>query len=978
MKRHQKRSLTSEAALMKKRPLKFLVDAKLSKRMGNRFRFLLLSALSVALIANTLISRSMAIGIAVSLVFLYLNFVAAGKLFFSGEAFYSKIISGLATFVLIMTFVGTGLVFAGIFTEKVSIGALIVVSFILYFLAERTRKPQLLNSTLNSLGAKEKTKNKVWLLVPVFLFSIVASFYLLFLGRTGDGGASVWLTIPESFIPVFLLASLLLGFIVLFSDLSYGSKLVSISIFSLLVHSLFIVVWYPGRYGDPWTHLGHARYVAKTGMPYGYTGLIGRGQFVDILKYRAQQVLVVFFGRMFYVDVYWVSIVLVPLLWSILVPFLSYRIAESLSSGKSRLFPLLAALSTEIASPLIGWGAVTVPNSLGFIFLFLTVALLFCWMDKRGRWMWLLVVLAAAVSFFSHPLTGMLAFMLLFLGTVVRKVSSIFLKILSYGFTFASYPFLMIYFGANFSFEGLIALDNYLSFQSTITTILLVFGLVGLVLGIMRKYVDTMKTMLLFVFYFTIEFEYYFVSYGMTELPFTGRILPTGFLLLAPLVALGFLTMAEALRNVDLHFSMRVISKRIKVNMNLRKIGILLICLFFSIQVTSGLYSAYPREEIVKVQPSQYEIDAVYYIKDSVVERPYVVVGSPIFAGLATGFLGAEYAYFGEGADGWFGVASWGYPLQRLYRDMTNNPSIGIMETAMTYIGAKTCYFVVSARDPKFDKIVQEASNILPVDRVFGDGKLYAFKYPLPLVEESGPDIKVVFDDGASVDCVPTRISYMLRSEVNASVTVSGHSTYNITDYPPSWTFLELTVNNMSTSYDNCSDINVFVYKSGLLPNDVLTVKWLSNLDYPDVGWKEDSFDLNQWQRYTGSITPTIATDGNILSISWNYTPPDYNPYYYITNCNISTNDYQYILIRWKSTGPIAVAGVHFELGGQLIVNYGSQSSDWTITIFELEPHQIIKRVLVGITNLRGPKEISGLQTLYIDYILISNRAPPQ
>ena len=193
--------------------------------MNNRLRFVLLSALSVALIVNTVIAKSMAIGIAVSLVFLYLNFVAAGKLFFSGEASFSRTMLGLASFVSIMAFVGSALVFAGIFTEKVSIGALIALSFILLFLAERTREPQFPDSTRNSMGAKEKTEYKAWSLVLVFFFSIAAAFSMLLIGRTGEGGASVWLTIPESFIPVFLLVSLLLGVIVLFRTLAVVSSL---------------------------------------------------------------------------------------------------------------------------------------------------------------------------------------------------------------------------------------------------------------------------------------------------------------------------------------------------------------------------------------------------------------------------------------------------------------------------------------------------------------------------------------------------------------------------------------------------------------------------------------------------------------------------------------------------------------------------------------------------------------------------------
>jgi len=547
------------------------------KLMNWPWRFVLLSVLSATLLANMMTIESTAIGIIGSLLFLFLNFEITGRFFFSGEPSFSRIFLGMASYVSIMAFVGSGLVFAGVFNEKVSIAALIALSFILFFLAERSPKLPLRNSTQELIKDKNRPWSKTKPLVLVFLSSIAAAFYLLLLGRTNEGGASVWLTIPGSFILVFLLASLLLTLIVLFSHLSRVSKLVLICIFTFLAHSLFLVIWYPGRYGDPWTHLGHARYVSKSGEPYGYAGLIQRNQFVDIIKYRALQVLVVFFERMFCIDIYWAFIALVPILWSILVPFLSYRISDSLSSGKSHLLPLVAALSTGIASPLITWGAISVPNSLGFIFLFLTVALIFVWMDNGGLRVWLTILLAAIVSFLVHPQTGVFAFMLFLFGTAVQKLSNRIAKVLIYCLVFAVYPFFMIFFGGDLLLEGLIALGSYSSFESEVTTILLVLGLVGLVLGVVRKYVDMKKTLLLLAFYFTVEFEYYFVRYGMTNLPFgAGRMLPIGFLLLTPLVALGLLTLADTMRNVVLDFSVNLIFKRAKVRLSLHKLGILL------------------------------------------------------------------------------------------------------------------------------------------------------------------------------------------------------------------------------------------------------------------------------------------------------------------------------------------------------------------------------------------------------------------
>jgi len=929
---------------------------------------------SAILIVNSWLMKSTVVGIVASLAFLYMNSVATGKLMFHNETHATQVLLGLTTFTSLMAFAGIVLIFAAEFTPTISMITVIAVSLVL-FVASTRRKLKPTNPSPAKRSDSEDKREKYWPLVLTYLLIISLSFYLLLIARTSEGGASVWLTIPNMFIPVFLLASFLLGIIVLFTGIGNSSKLALISVFSFLVHSLFLLVWYPGRYGDPWSHLAEARYVSRTGMMYAYERLIGRGLFVDVIKFRAQEALVVYFERMFYIDIYWAHIILIPLLWAIFVPFLSYKIAESVNAKNNKIFPLLAALSTELFSSLIIWGAVAVPNSLGFLFFFLAVALFFLWKKEGGKRLWILGLLASVVSFFAHPQTGMFAFMFFFWGTALQKFRSRFLMIFSYSLMLALYPLSMYYFGASFSLNGLIVLENFLTFQSEISTILLVIGIVGLTLGILGKYVNAKDALMLFGFYATIVFEYYLTRYGMLKWPYgPGRILVMADLLFAPFVALGLLTVVDTFSNRASTFSPRFV-RRVKINLKPYSLGIFLVCLFLSLQVTSSLYKAYPRSEIVSVQPAGYEVDAINYIRNDA-NGDYVVLCSPTFASLATGFLGVDYSYHGSGTRGWFGVPEYDYPPQRLYIEMTKRPSISIMEEAMSYINAETSYFVISTREQDFDKIVESVSDVLPVNKVFGNGKLYIFKYPLTLVEEPGPNIKVVFDDGASLGSVPTSISYKVRSEATSTLTLSSHSSYNITDYPLAWTFLEVTVNDTLTSFDKSSNIQEFIYKSGLSPNDVLRVRWLANLDYTEIGWKEDSFDLSQW-RGSGSITPTIKSDGNILSISWNYIPPNYNPYYYVRDCSISTNSYQFIKIRWKSTGPIAVAHVYFETEGQTLVPYGSESKDWTVTIAELRPNQTIKSVMVGITNLVDPTDISGLQTLYVDYILIGNRAKP-
>jgi hypothetical protein len=234
----------------------------------------------------------------------------------------------------------------------------------------------------------------------------------------------------------------------------------------------------------------------------------------------------------------------------------------------------------------------------------------------------------------------------------------------------------------------------------------------------------------------------------------------------------------------------------------------------------------------------------------------------------------------------------------------------------------------------------------------------------------------VTFDDGTSA-LAKTTYGYFVKSEVTYRLTLTGHSSYNITDYPSLWTFSTLTLNGEARQLNNLTDINTFLYVGGSDPSDSVDVAWLANEHYQRAGWKDDSFKSG-WRThplYVGTISPNIATDGNILSFSWDFTPNSgaYQYYYYTKNVSVSTDDYPYILVRWKSTGPIATVAVAYkgsETNQNEVVSYSSESSDWTVAIVKMEPSRELAYVMVGITNLRS-RAITGNLEFYLDYILV-------
>jgi len=923
------------------------------------------ASLAIVMLWDSFFARSPVIGLSVSLLIFYVSSRALASLFFFQEGSFVREALGFATFVSMASLLGIALIFAAVYTETFSlIGITVLVLVLCIASAFKGSGNRILPKPLEIGNAKDKTS---LVLLGSYIVVTVAAFCLLFLARTGEGGISVWLRIPNYFLLLFFLSSFCLVLILFFTHIPISLKLLLIFVNSFLSHSLFLIVWYPGRYGDPWAFLGEMRFLDKNGAIFGYSHLVTNSLVVDIIKYQGLFSLALLFERMFSLDIYWVDFVLVPVLWSLLVPVFLYKVAESMIDKGNSSFLLLTAMGGSLFSTLIYWGALAHANALGFIFLLFSVMLLFKWFVGGEKKFWIMSLVVSILTLLTHPQPGIFAFIFLSEATVLKTRLPIILKGLSYLSLFLAYPVLLYIHGATFFLSGLANLENFLSFLPQMATLLFVLLFVGLLFSIRSRRVKHRSVALLFLFYITTLAGYYATAYGMNNLPYgPTRIIAIVDILSIPLVALGLLMTASFLNR---GFSMMK-GSRLK-NVSPRSFGILMICLFLSTQATLALYDAYPRND-PPVQPAWYEIDAAYYL-DSTPEK-YVVLCEPGFANLAIGFLGSDYAY-GSG-HGTFGVPEWNWWVNQLSWEMENNPSLDILLEAMRKVEAKVGYVVASTRLPEgydLEDIVQRISDVLPVDRVFGDGKLYVFKYSTQVVTGEGPPVEVTYDGGASEENVTTEFTSTFVNEVNYKLTLSGHSSYNITEYPTYWTFSALFVNQQLSGFDNASDINNFIYVSRLAPTDVLEVAWQANDLYKKGGWKDDSFKYGWYS--SGTITPTISTDGNILEISWNFTVGKYYYSQYNKRVDVSTDSYPYLFLKWKTTGPVAEVVVSYTENGskqQAILGYGSQSLSWTVTMVKLFPGEKITYITIGITNYKDVTTISGLQALYVDYILIS------
>jgi hypothetical protein len=959
-------------------------DRRMNRRALIEVILLLSSSITVAF--NSIILKSTLIGFLAMPIFSYVMSMAFGKLFYPDEGPFFKRILGLVTFIVIIALLGTFLILLGMFTTIISIACILSISMVLYFVSMLTEVHS--EGVSKHLRGDESKNLSSYVLAGSCLVFLGIAFFGLLSARTGEGSTSVWLTIPSFFLPVFFFSSLLLVVILLFTSINYKLKLMFLAVHSFLSHSLFLLVWYPGRHGDPWFHMGASRFIDKTGMPYAYAWLLQAMLVVDIVKHKTHYALVVFFSRTFSLDIYWIHVFLIPLLWSFLVPIFSYKIAELLTGKKTKFFPLIATVSTGLFPTLVYWGAISVPNSLGFFFLFFSVVLLLCWVKSGKKRLLFLSFLTSTATFFAHPQVGIFALFFTVWITIMQKSKDRLVKIVSYPMIWVLYPLAARLQGATFSLEGLLSLDNLLSFLSNIITLPFIFLFAGLLFGIRKKRFNNKSTTILFFSYVAVIISYYITDYAMENMPFGApRILAVADFLSIPFVALGLLATARLLKKGFSSMNWGSLKKATP-----HSVSLLIIFLFLSLQTSFALYQAYPLDE-PKVQPAVFEIEAIQYIYESWEETGrFVVLCDAGFANLANGLLGADYRY-GVNPRGIFGAPNWDYWTVEYYSSMCRDPSITIMKDAMIRVNANASYFVVSVRRNDFVNVVQRVSAILPIVKSFGNAShygdeyprnmrsLYMFRYPYPLppVKEGlGPTVKVIYDDGASTVNVQTWFRYLDESDVNYTLTLSNHTIYEITDYPKHWTILKVTIDGSEMQFDESSDVNTFIYLVGLKPSEILDVTWHANDFYPDVVWKEDSFKTG-WSRhplYPGTIIPMIATDGNILNISGTFASGEYQYYYYINRCNINvTSNDQIIILRWKSTARVATVAFAYaddEAYQYTVVPYSSQSDEWTVTFSEeLQQGKEIAYIMVGITNLNS-QGISGSQTIYVDYILVT------
>jgi len=877
---------------------------------------------------------------------------------------------------------------------------------------------------LNSSGnlAGERTSSKRFAKLPLFTGGLVIFYlsllvffiYLLLKFRTPTTEA-MWTLFNPSYLSVFFAMTFLL--LLLIAEKGKSSLKLVLIVSLSVVANIFFVTLYETRYGfDNWIGAWGAR-GAYTGevlqwnlfspLPFSPTNLA-------IILFHAMQMVLspyvsALLSRMFFIDLYWIHLLFVPVIWGIAVPVIAYGISEQICKGERT--HLMAALLTVAIPILVAWGARTVSQSFAFILYFLGVYLLIRYLRGKLNVGWVLFVVFMASL--EHAVVGLIFLSMVIIAYFYKKyqtgettrqklifwsayIISIFPLILSlYARRWTTYPQI----GGTFSLVPLTRLTGYDAFlqlifgdyasmkfsDAFVQGIVSLVGLIALVYVVLNKhepsYNKNLSRFLLLIFVL-ILIEYEIVKNFMVNIPFgPGRILTLKDFLAVPffpaamVAVLNFLSKGEP------------VGKAIKSSISLSLIRGAFVkfvsILSIAALVTAAVYVAYPPGSGVFV--TGYELEAVKYVEATTRER-YVVIcqESVAWAGATIVGLANPRAFYTPAygpAPGYAPPVPTSGPgsLYELYGKMIEVPSVLYLYRAKQMNNATVVYLILtrSKLGATADEIFGAVEELPYVELygVFGnDTHVYAARLPsLPVTGGEGPSV-YVYNLGKYVNT--TYVFDIPTSNANYTLVLEGASSYNVTQWPAYWSFEKIIPTPLDMQIDANSWIN-FTAR----PEQAYQVLWSANEIYRNVGWRDDSFRTG-WNEYLNygkwqdDTHPTVVTDGDILNITGLFIKGARGVYLISKNVeNVSTDEYPYLLIKWRSTSTCAYAWIGVTSGeGQMILYFASYSPDWTTEIIKLSPGNFVDKFIVGLDNFVKEENTSGANSIQIDFIFLASK----
>jgi len=746
----------------------------------NRIFFLTLLSYATILIifVNLTTIHSPIIGVVASVTYFLINATILGRFFFEKEHVFFRLIFGNLLFITLLGLVSWAVMVIYNLDIVRSVIALCIVTTVCSFLRLKMKYVQW------DLGLRTRvqwrTPTRLDIVRLLYLCMVSLLFCLLFMSRSGEVH-TVWEFMHPAFIPMlFATTFLLLAVIFLTEEVEY--KLLFVIFYSILIHTFFIIVFPAGDVGGQQLVLSETRSVFDNRVFHGLSWS-GENIFLQIFSVlrgkNFQTAISVICARMLSIDVYWSHSLLVPLLCGVFVPIAAFKVTKTLTGSKNA--SVLSSLLVSSFTTTIYWGAMSVPNSLGYLFFFCSLFFILKYLSSNEPKATFLMVTFCLITLLSHFLAGIMSFSLLLLAIAVGKyeeekdrspaatrisllISFIFctsllpLSLLYLRFFYPFHPF-HTYFGFDklygLSTEGIIllfVLGHYVDYR--IKTMLFyglgpLLGLFGMIYylrsGIKQRSSKNLRVYVLFLFmgFLMVLVDYRILKLFIVGIPFKEeRLWIFRDFIAAPFVAIianGAIAFSRkktsnALSKVRLQslitplLNAKVSFKSIITftSLSTRVTAYIMIFTMLSGWVTTSVYYGYPHWG--PLQTTSYELEAVKYIDKNTTERYIVICDQWITyaGGIIVGVNNPRAFYFSSLDPR--GVA--------LFVEMKKNSTNETMIKAMNYTEATVAYFIISKPrlgEDGYSRIIQQAQqNKLQTYKIFyyrGEEKLHIFYY---------------------------------------------------------------------------------------------------------------------------------------------------------------------------------------------------------------------------------------------------------
>lgn len=613
-----------------------------------------------------------------------------------------------------------------ILSTTLSIPFFSIITYLHYKKYRRENKNNYFSGNKNN-GSKNFLNIKFDLFLLFSYLSLAGiCLLILFYNQTASSIISPWQIVPKYFFAFYVLSTLVLIFSII-KNSRFSLFLISAQAF--LSFSIAWIIYKIGYGFDPLIHEATMDLINKTGAVYPKN-----------FYYLGQYSLIIIIHKIFYIPIYWLNKLLVPVLVAIIIPFSFFIFLKQQFENRKTNLLLIATLFIFPYSAFIA----TTPQNLSYIFL---IALVFLGLSCKTLLELTIIFLLSLTTLFIHPISGIPAVFFSLLIIIFHsdlKRSKKYLYGLAYSGAAIALPaaFLLVNLKNtnaeqaekisetgpsifNLALENLLKMPREQNFILNflylhifnISLLIIILALAGIFILIKYRkkcrifFINLGMVIALIVSYLMvskINFSF-IIDYERSD--YAGRILALIFIFLLPIIILPLYSLINKVSEQK---------KAVKIPF----------LIFLVLLIASSLYASYPRFDDYfnsrGYSVGENDFKAVEWIEENRDQNYMVLANQQVSAAALSKFGFNRYLK----DEIYFYPIPTGGTLYKYYLKMVyESADRQTMLRAMDETDVDEAYFVINKYWWAFDKILSEAKLSADSWQEIGNGDIYIFKY---------------------------------------------------------------------------------------------------------------------------------------------------------------------------------------------------------------------------------------------------------